>query len=291
MTKLTVAALQLALGSEDESENIAAVSALVEEAAGKGAQVILPPELFSGPYFCREEKDEFFALARPTAEHPSVIAMQALAAKLGVAIPTSFFERDGHHYYNTLAMIDAQGEIQGTYRKSHIPDGPGYEEKFYFRPGNDGFKVWDIPTESGTARIGIGICWDQWYPETARCLALKGAQVLLYPTAIGSEPKDAEMDTSRMWRRAMIGHAVSNCMPVVAANRIGHEGSLEAGNNFYGHSFICDEWGDYIEEFGREETGVLVATLDLEAARKHRASWGFFRDRRPQLYGRIAEDI
>ena len=291
MTKLTVAALQLALGSEDESENIAAVSALVEEAAGKGAQVILPPELFSGPYFCREEKDEFFALARPTAEHPSVIAMQALAAKLGVAIPTSFFERDGHHYYNTLAMIDAQGEIQGTYRKSHIPDGPGYEEKFYFRPGNDGFKVWDVPTESGTARIGIGICWDQWYPETARCLALKGAQVLLYPTAIGSEPKDAEMDTSRMWRRAMIGHAVSNCMPVVAANRIGHEGSLEAGNNFYGHSFICDEWGDYIEEFGREETGVLVATLDLEAARKHRASWGFFRDRRPQLYGRIAEDI
>jgi len=291
MTKLTVAALQLALGSEDESENIAAVSALVEEAAGKGAQVILPPELFSGPYFCREEKDEFFALARPTAEHPSVIAMQALAAKLGVAIPTSFFERDGHHYYNTLAMIDAQGEIQGTYRKSHIPDGPGYEEKFYFRPGNDGFKVWDIPTESGTARIGIGICWDQWYPETARCLALKGAQVLLYPTAIGSEPKDAEMDTSRMWRRAMIGHAVSNCMPVVAANRIGHEGSQEAGNNFYGHSFICDEWGDYLEQFGREETGVLVATLDLEAARKHRASWGFFRDRRPQLYGRIAEDI
>ena len=291
MTKLTVAALQLALGSEDESENIAAVSALVEEAAGKGAQVILPPELFSGPYFCREEKDEFFALARPTGEHPSVIAMQALAAKLGVAIPTSFFERDGHHYYNTLAMIDAQGEIQGTYRKSHIPDGPGYEEKFYFRPGNDGFKVWDIPTESGTARIGIGICWDQWYPETARCLALKGAQVLLYPTAIGSEPKDADMDTSRMWRRAMIGHAVSNCMPVVAANRIGHEGSQEAGNNFYGHSFICDEWGDYLEQFGREETGVLVATLDLEAARKHRASWGFFRDRRPQLYGRIAEDI
>ncbi len=291
MTKLTVAALQLALGSENEAENIDAVSALVEEAAGKGAQVVLPPELFSGPYFCREEKDEFFALARPTAEHPSVIAMQALAAKLGVAIPTSFFERDGHHYYNTLAMIDASGEIQGTYRKSHIPDGPGYEEKFYFRPGNDGFKVWDVPTESGTARIGIGICWDQWYPETARCLALKGAQVLLYPTAIGSEPKDAKMDTSRMWRRAMIGHAVSNCMPVVAANRIGHEGSQEAGNTFYGHSFICDEWGDYVEQFCREETGVLVATLDLDAARKHRASWGFFRDRRPQLYGRIAEDI
>lgn len=291
MTKLTVAALQLALGSEDEAANIAAVSALVEEAAGKGAQVVLPPELFSGPYFCREEKDEFFALARPVAEHPSVIAMQALAAKLKVAIPTSFFERDGHHYYNTMAWIDATGEIQGTYRKSHIPDGPGYEEKFYFRPGNDGFKVWDVPTETGTARVGLGICWDQWYPETARCLALKGAQVLLYPTAIGSEPKDADMDTSRMWRRAMIGHAVSNCMPVVAANRIGHEGTQEAGNRFYGHSFICDEWGDYLEQFGAEETGVLVATLDLDAARKHRASWGFFRDRRPQLYGRIAEDI
>ncbi len=287
MTKLTVAALQLELSRDDEGENIAAVADLVAEAAGKGAQVVLPPELFSGPYFCREEKDEFFALARPTAEHPSVIAMRKLAKQLGVAIPTSFFERDEHHYYNTLAMIDAEGEIMGTYRKSHIPDGPGYEEKFYFRPGNDGFKVWDV----FGARIGIGVCWDQWYPETARCLALKGAQVLFYPTAIGSEPKDADMDTSRMWRRAMIGHAVSNCMPVVAANRIGHEGSQEAGNTFYGHSFICDEWGDYIEKFGREETGALVATLDLEAGRKHRASWGFFRDRRPQLYGRIAEDI
>jgi len=287
MTKLTVAALQLALGSDDETDNIAAVSSLVEEAAGNGAQVILPPELFSGPYFCREEKDEFFALARPTAEHPSVIAMQALAAKLGVAIPTSFFERDGHHYYNTLAMIGPDGNIMGTYRKSHIPDGPGYEEKFYFRPGNDGFKVWDV----FGARIGIGICWDQWYPECARVLALKGAQVLFYPTAIGSEPKDADMDTSRMWRRAMIGHAVSNCMPVVAANRIGHEGGADDGTSFYGHSFIADEWGDMLSEYGAAETGVLTAELDLDAARQHRASWGFFRDRRPQLYGRIAEDI
>ncbi|MFC3100065.1 N-carbamoylputrescine amidase [Altererythrobacter lauratis] len=291
MTTLTVAALQLPLGSWDEAENIAAVSALVEEAAAKGAQLILPPELFSSPYFCREEKDDFFALAKPLAEHPSVIAMQALAARLNVAIPTSFFERDGHHYYNTLAMIGPDGQIMGTYRKSHIPDGPGYEEKFYFRPGNDGFKVWDIPTPTGTARIGIGICWDQWYPETARCLALLGAQVLLFPTAIGSEPKDAGMDTSRMWRRAMIGHAVSNCMPVVAANRIGTEGPDDSGIAFYGHSFICDEWGDYLAEYGADETGVLVATLDLDAARRHRASWGFFRDRRPQLYGRIAEDI
>jgi N-carbamoylputrescine amidase len=283
MTQLKVAALQLALGSSDERDNIAAVSALVEQAAAQGAQIVQPPELFSGPYFCKHEDDCFFALARLTAEHPSVIAMQALAKKLGVAIPTSFFERDGHHYYNTMAMIGPDGEIQGTYRKSHIPDGPGYEEKFYFRPGNDGFKVWDV----FGARIGIGVCWDQWYPETARCLALMGAEVLFYPTAIGSEPKDAEMDTSRMWRRAMIGHAVSNCMPVVAANRIGSE----HGQSFYGHSFICDEWGDDLALYGREEAGALVATLDLAAARRHRAGWGFFRDRRPQLYGRICEDI
>ncbi|HWK41770.1 MAG TPA: N-carbamoylputrescine amidase [Croceibacterium sp.] len=288
MTKLTVAALQLPLGSQDEAENIAAVSALVEQAAGQGAQVILPPELFSGPYFCKVEDDALFALARPVAQHPSVVAMRKLAKSLGVAIPTSFFEKDGHHYYNTLAMIDPDGEIMGTYRKSHIPDGPGYEEKFYFRPGNDGFKVWDL----FGARIGIGVCWDQWYPETARVLALMGAEVLFYPTAIGSEPKDAEMDTSRMWRRAMIGHAVSNCMPVVAANRIGHEAEHGGdGQAFYGHSFICDEWGDMITEYGREETGALVATLDLESAARHRASWGFFRDRRPQLYGRISEDI
>ena len=288
MTKITVAALQLALGSSDEQENIAAVAALVEEAAGRGAQIVLPPELFSGPYFCKVEDDSLFATARPLSEHPSVSAMQEMARGLGVAIPTSFFERDGHHYYNTLAMIDAEGEIIGTYRKSHIPDGPGYEEKFYFRPGNDGFKTWDV---FGT-RIGIGVCWDQWYPETARVLALKGAEMLFYPTAIGSEPKDPEMDTSRLWRRAMIGHAVSNCMPVIAANRIGHENECGGdGQNFYGHSFICDEWGDMLAEYGAEETGALVATLDLAAAAKHRASWGFFRDRRPQLYGRICEDI
>jgi N-carbamoylputrescine amidase len=288
MTRLTVAALQLALGLSDEQENIAAVSALVEEAAGKGAQIVLPPELFSGPYFCKVEDDALFATARPLAQHPSVLAMQGLAKKLNVAIPTSFFERDGHHYYNTLAMIDAGGEILGTYRKSHIPDGPGYEEKFYFRPGNDGFKVWDVCG----ARIGVGVCWDQWYPEAARVMALMGAELLLYPTAIGSEPKDPEMDTSRLWRRAMIGHAVSNCMPVIAANRIGHENECGGdGQHFYGHSFISDEWGDLIEQFGAEETGALVATLDLTAAAKHRASWGFFRDRRPQLYGRICEDI
>ena len=291
---LSVAALQLPLGSADEAENIAAVAALVEQAAGAGAQVILPPELFSGPYFCKVEEEALFALARPVAEHPSVIAMQALARGLGVVIPTSIFERDGHHYYNTLVMVGADGEILGTYRKSHIPDGPGYEEKYYFRPGNTGFKVWDV----FGARIGVGVCWDQWYPECARAMALMGAEVLFYPTAIGSEPYDSTLDTSRMWRRAMIGHAVSNCMPVIAANRIGEErdhlSPAEAdgmGQAFYGHSFISDEWGDFVAQFGREESGVLTATLDLTRAATHRAGMGFFRDRRPELYARLAQDV
>jgi len=283
MSKITLAALQLALNCTEEADNIAAVSALVTQAAEQGARIVLPPELFSGPYFCKVEDEALFVLARPVAEHPSVIAMQALAASLKVAIPTSFFERDGQHYFNTLAMIDEHGDILGTYRKSHIPDGPGYEEKYYFRPGNDGFKVWDV---AGT-RIGVGICWDQWYPECARVMALLGAQLLLYPTAIGSEPYDAELDTSRMWRRAMVGHAVSNCMPVIAANRTG----TEDGQRFYGHSFICDEWGDEIASFGGQESGVLLAELDLERAARHRAGMGFFRDRRPQLYARICEDI
>ncbi|MDF2637216.1 MAG: N-carbamoylputrescine amidase [Novosphingobium lindaniclasticum] len=287
MTEITVAALQLALNSADEGENIAAVSTLVEEAAAKGAQIVLPPELFSGPYFCKVEEEELFATARPTAEHPSVIAMKALAKALKIVIPTSFFERDGHHYYNTLAMIGTDGEIIGTYRKSHIPDGPGYEEKYYFRPGNDGFKVWDV---LGT-KVGVGVCWDQWYPECARVMALMGAELLFYPTAIGSEPYDAALDTSRMWRRAMVGHSVSNCMPVIAANRIGIETECGTEQTFYGHSFITDEWGDYVAQFGRDETGVLVSTIDLARAAKHRAGMGFFRDRRPQLYTRIAQDI
>jgi N-carbamoylputrescine amidase len=279
---ITVAALQLPLPGP-EAANIEAVSDLVARAASEGAQIILPPELFEGPYFCKIEDEALFATARPTAEHPSVRAMAKLAKQLGVAIPTSFFERDGPHHYNTLAMIGPGGDIMGTYRKSHIPDGPGYEEKYYFRPGNTGFKVWDL---FGT-RIGVGICWDQWYPECARAMALMGAELLFYPTAIGSEPYDASLDTSRMWRRAMQGHAVSNCMPVIAANRIG----IEDGQLFYGHSFVANEWGDLVAEYGDGETGVLVASFDLAQAAKHRAGMGFFRDRRPDLYARLTQDF
>ena len=281
MTEITVAALQLALPGP-EADNIAHVSELVREAAAKGAKVILPPELFEGPYFCRVEDEGLFTNARPTEEHPSVLAMRKLAAELNVYIPTSFFECDGPHHYNSLAMIDDQGAIMGLYRKSHIPDGPGYEEKFYFRPGNTGFKTWKTPA----ATLGVGVCWDQWYPETARAMMLMGAEILFYPTAIGSEPHDPDLDTSRLWRRAMIGHAVSNVVPVVAANRIG----TEEGQRFYGHSFICDERGDMLAEFGATETGVLTATLDLAQVKRHRAAFGFFRDRRPELYGRLVED-
>lgn len=284
MTTITVAAMQLAF-STDEAANIAAVSELVREAAAKGAQVILPPELFEGPYFCRVEDEGLFVGARPTGKHPSVLAMQKLAAELNVSIPTSFFEADGPHHYNSLAMIGPDGKVQGLYRKSHIPDGPGYEEKFYFRPGNTGFKVW--PDAVPDATIGVGVCWDQWYPETARAMMLMGAEVLFYPTAIGTEPHDPDLDTSRLWRRAMVGHAVSNVVPVVASNRIGNE----EGQIFYGNSFICDERGDMLAEFGNNETGVLVATIDLDRVKRHRAAFGFFRDRRPDLYGRLVQDI
>ena len=286
MAKVTVASLQLAF-TDDEADNIAHVADHVRKAAARGAKIILPPELFEGPYFCKSQDEALFVNARPVAEHPAVTAMQAVAKELGVYIPTSFFERDGQHHYNALAMIDDQGEIMGVYRKSHIPDGPGYQEKYYFRPGNSGFKVW--PTRHGT--IGVGICWDQWYPETARIMALMGAEMLFFPTAIGSEPYDPTLDTSRMWRRAMQGHAVSNCMPVIAANRIGEEEGPQGPQTFYGHSFITDQWGDLVAEVEDWQSGALVATLDLDEARMHRAGMGFFRDRRPQLYGRLAEDI
>lgn len=278
---ITVSALQLPLPGP-MSANIDAVSDLVTAAAQQGAQIILPPELFEGPYFCKVEDEALFANAWPVASHPSVRAMQKLAKQLHVAIPASFFEKDGPHYYNTVAMIGPDGEIQGIYRKSHIPDGPGYEEKYYFRPGNTGFKVWDV----FGARIGVGICWDQWYPECARAMALMGAELLFYPTAIGSEPYNPDLDTSRMWQRAMQGHAVSNCMPVIAANRTG----TEDGQRFYGHSFISNEWGDLVCEYNAQETGILVAALNLDQAATHRAGMGFFRDRRPELYARLALD-
>ncbi len=279
---MKVAALQLALDADIDT-NTAAVEVLVREAAHHGARIILPPELFEGPYFCQTQEERFFVNAKPVNEHKAVRAMQALAKELQVFIPCSFFERDGPHHYNSLAMIDDSGDVMGVYRKSHIPDGPGYTEKFYFRPGNTGFKVWD--TKYG--RVGVGICWDQWYPETARAMMLMGADVLMFPTAIGDEPAAEELDTSRLWRRAMVGHAVSNVVPVIASNRIG----TEADATFYGHSFITNERGDLVVKYGAEETGVLVAEFDLDLVRKHRATFGFFRDRRPDLYGRLIEDV
>jgi N-carbamoylputrescine amidase len=282
MTEITVAALQLGF-TPNIDRNIANVSRLVHEAAAKGAQVILPPELFEGEYFCRVEDEGLFANAAPVTEHKAVLAMQALAEALKVTIPTSFFEADGPHHYNSLAMIGPDGNIQGVYRKSHIPDGPGYEEKFYFRPGNTGFKVWPHPA----GKLGVGVCWDQWYPETARAMMLMGAEILFYPTAIGSEPHDTSLDTARLWRRAMLGHAVSNVVPIVAANRVG----VEHGQTFYGTSFIADERGDILAELGRDDEGVITATIDLDFVKRHRAAFGFFRDRRPDLYGRLVQDI
>jgi N-carbamoylputrescine amidase len=273
--RLTVAAVQCALGGS-VAENVGRVERLVREAAAKGAKVVLPPELFEGPYFCREEKDLFFSWARPAEGHPTIRRFQELARELAVAIPVSFFEKAGPAYYNSVAMVDADGALLGVYRKSHIPDGPGYEEKFYFRPGDTGFVTW----KAKSAPLGVGICWDQWFPECARALVLAGADVLLYPTAIGSEPENPSLDTKERWQRAMLGHAVCNVVPVVAANRTG----IEGGQCFYGSSFIADHAGETVAEMGRDEEGVIVATLDLAAARAARASWGFFRDRRPDLY-------
>jgi N-carbamoylputrescine amidase len=281
MKTLTVAAVQTRFSDELEAD-VGRVAVLVEEAAERGAQVVLPPELFQGHYFCKTEDEAHFARAFAMAEHPAVLAMQAVARRLGIVIPTSYFERDGQHFYNSLALIDADGAVLGNYRKSHIPDGPGYEEKFYFRPGNTGFRVWD--TKFG--RLGVGICWDQWFPEAARAMVLDGAEVLFYPTAIGSEPEDPGLDTRHLWRRAMQGHAVSNLVPVIAANRTGVEGD----QSFYGHSFVCDHFGDVLAELGDAEEGVIVQELDLAEAARRRAAFGFFRDRRPELYGRLVRD-
>jgi N-carbamoylputrescine amidase len=272
---ITVAAIQCPLPGP-RAENLARVERLVRSAAARGAQIVLPPELFEGPYFCREERADWFAEARALEQDEAVVRMRDVARELGVVVPVSFFERSGHAYYNSVAVVDADGSVLGTYRKSHIPDGPGYEEKFYFRPGDTGFRAWR--TRHGT--IGVGICWDQWFPESARAMMLLGAELLFYPTAIGSEPHDPDLDTRDPWQRAMIGHAVSNVVPVVAANRIGDE----AGQRFYGSSFIADGRGDKVAELGRDDEGVIVGAFDLDALARTRASWGFFRDRRPELY-------
>ena len=273
---IKVAAIQTSYG-EDMKANIAKTERFVREAAGKGAQVILPSELFQGPYFCTTQEEKWFGTAYEAKTHPCVVAMAPLAKELGVVIPVSIYERDGPQYYNSVVIVDAGGKQLGVYRKSHIPDGPGYQEKYYFRPGDTGFKVWD----TAFGRIGVGICWDQWFPEAARAMAIQGAQVLFYPTAIGSEPHDSSLDTRDPWQRAMQGHAVSNVIPVVASNRIGTEAS---GQKFYGSSFIADHRGDLVQKFERTEEGVLVHEFDLDFLDRHRAAWGFFRDRRTEFY-------
>jgi len=273
--RITVAAVQCPLAGP-RAANIERVERHIRDAAARGANVVLPPELFEGPYFCREEKGEWFAEARSVDADEAVARMRVVAADLGVVIPVSFFERAGQVYYNSVAVIDADGALLGVYRKSHIPDGPGYEEKFYFRPGDTGFRAWR--TRHGT--MGVGICWDQWFPESARAMMLLGAEVLLFPTAIGSEPHEPALDTRDPWQRAMVGHAVSNVVPVVAANRTGDE----SGQVFYGSSFVADARGDKVAELGRSDEGAVAATFDLDALARTRASWGFFRDRRPELY-------
>jgi len=278
---ITVAAIQTSYGP-DMAANIAKTEAFVREAARRGAQVVLPPELFQSIYFCTRQDPKWFATAYPAGEHACVVAMQKLAAELGIVIPISFFEKDGPRYYNSVAIADAGGAILGVYRKSHIPDGPGYQEKYYFRPGDTGFKVWK--TRYGT--IGAGICWDQWYPEAARSMVLQGAEVLFYPTAIGSEPYDASLDTHAQWQRAMQGHAVANAVPIVAANRIGLEDNDGVSQKYYGHSFIADHRGELVEALGETDEGVLIHTFDLDEIESYRADWGFFRDRRPDLYAK-----
>jgi N-carbamoylputrescine amidase len=278
---ITVAAIQASYG-HDMKANIAKTETLIRDAAKRGAQIILPPELFQSIYFPTRQDPKWFATAFPVGVHPCVLALQKLAQELKAVIPISFFEKDGPRYYNSVAVADAGGEILGVYRKSHIPDGPGYQEKYYFRPGDTGFKAWK--TKIGS--IGVGICWDQWYPEAARAMVLDGAELLFYPTAIGSEPYDLTLDTHKQWQRAMQGHAVSNAVPIVAANRIGSEDNDGVTQSYYGHSFIADQKGELVESFGDTEEGVLIHTFDLAEIERTRAEWGFFRDRRPDLYGK-----
>lgn len=289
MKNVTVAAVQMYCNRSRE-ENIEAAEKAVRRAAASGAQIILLPELFETWYFCQERNYASYGLATSLKENPAVRHFKKLAAELQVVLPVSFFERDGNVTYNSVAVIDADGEILGVYRKTHIPDDHFYQEKFYFTPGDTGFRVWD----TAYGRIGVGICWDQWFPETARCMALMGAQLLFYPTAIGSEPI-IECDSMPHWRRCMQGHAAANVIPVIAANRVGEERVSPTKDNneqssvlvFYGSSFITDETGEILEDAGRTEEKVILRTFDLDAIEEMRFSWGLFRDRRPEMYGRI----
>jgi N-carbamoylputrescine amidase len=277
---VTVAATQMAM-SWDLPANLDRAERLVRQAHERGARLILLSELFATPYFCQDQMAAFFDLAAPFQSHPLLARFAALARELGVVLPVSFFERSGPAFYNSVVVIDADGAMLGSYRKSHIPDGPGYTEKFYFSPGDTGFCAWD----TAVGRIGVGICWDQWFPEAARAMALKGAEILLYPTAIGSEPLDPKIDSSGHWRRVMQGHAAANMMPVVASNRIGlEEGRQGTSLTFYGSSFIADPTGEIVAQADRATETVVTATFDLDAIARQRTGWGLFRDRRPDLY-------
>jgi N-carbamoylputrescine amidase len=284
MRNVTVAVTQFAC-SWDLPANADKAESLIRQAAAKGAQVILIQELFAAPYFCIEERAEYFPLALPMQGHPLIARFSGLARELGVVLPCSYFEKAGQAHFNAMAMIDADGRVLGNYRKTHIPQGPGYEEKYYFSPGDTGYKVWD----TAFGRIGVGICWDQWFPECARSMALQGAEMLLYPTAIGSEPPSPGYDSQPHWEICMRGHAGANILPVIASNRIGTEvapGGTEV--TFYGSSFMADHTGQLVAKASRDAEEVLLVSFDLDAIAALRASWGLFRDRRPETYRVVA---
>ncbi|WP_342548189.1 N-carbamoylputrescine amidase [Paenibacillus sp. FSL P2-0089] len=283
MRQVKVAATQMSC-SGDIDENIRKAETLVREAAAQGAQIVLLQELFETPYFCQKEKSDYYAYATELEQNKAVNHFKAIAKELAVVLPISFYEKKNYARYNSLAVIDADGTVMGKYRKSHIPDGPGYEEKFYFNPGDTGFKVWN----TRYAKIGVGVCWDQWYPEAARVMSLMGAEILFYPTAIGSEPQDGSIDSKDHWQTCMLGHAAANLIPVVASNRIGKETDEDSSIDFYGSSFIAGPQGNKIVEAGRDEQTVLVSEFDLDALEVGRIEWGIFRDRRPELYRMIA---
>lgn len=279
MRKVTVAATQMSCSTNTE-ENIAKADKLVREAAGRGAQIIQLQELFETPYFCQKEKADYYVYATELEQNKAVNHFKQVAKELKVVLPISFYEKKNYARYNSLAVIDADGEVLGRYRKSHIPDGPGYEEKFYFNPGDTGFQVW----KTRYGKIGVGVCWDQWYPEAARCMALMGAELLFYPTAIGSEPLNGDIDSKDHWQMCMLGHAAANLIPVVASNRVGVENDDDTSITFYGSSFIAGPLGNKVAEAGRTEETVLTAEFDLDELETQRLEWGIFRDRRPDLY-------